>query len=84
MTKKCQNCDNEIADKYTYCVSCNMKQTQANGQNEAVAALKEIAKQLRFINWNLGKISAFIWKDEELKDKIKEAEVKEVKDEHSS
>lgn len=70
--KLCQVCKkSQIDDKYQMCLECSTRLKEKRPDTDAINILKEIAQQLRYINWNLGIISAVAMQDKEKIDKLK-------------
>ena len=75
MTKLCPVCkETQIDDKYQMCASCNIKSKEANSSDDSQKYLKEIADNLKHINWNLGKIYLHFKGDKETIKKIEKEE----------
>lgn len=73
MTKKCPDCGKvDIDDKYLRCAQCHQKMKDEHGDPmlEVVGALKDMQKQMQFLNWNLGAISCVLRKDKKTLKKI--------------
>jgi len=67
-----QQCTEEIPDAHTYCRKhyVEVNSAKPNNNND----IKQIAKHLEHINWNLGTLVGILKKDPELIKKIEEAQ----------